>query len=170
MAITALEIPGIKTIIGRDGKGTPIWPDGVCGSISHSGDGVVVAVAKATDYLSIGIDLQKITHLKQDITKHIAVEDELDWIRISRTDSELRTLMLFSAKECFYKAFFPLAHRHLGFKEVRARYSEKEKGFYMSIIDKQDESLCLFSKETLVNVTISDGFILSTLSIVESKN
>ena len=42
----------------RNKDKSPMWPDGYIGSISHSGEHAIALVAKASDYRSIGVDIE----------------------------------------------------------------------------------------------------------------
>ncbi len=56
-AQAALAQIGVRELVGRRGY-APVWPDGCCGSISHS-NGVAVAVAgSALDWQALGVDLE----------------------------------------------------------------------------------------------------------------
>ena len=161
-AIAALQIPHISPIVGIDDNRLPVWPPEVCGSISHSGDRVAVAIGRSTDYQTLGLDLQHIVPLKHDIRRHIATEFELDIISAHTSESDLMTLMLFSAKECFYKAFFPLTKHFLGFKDVTARFNIEENCFLISLNDPTSAPVA-WPRETPVSLNISEGYILSSV-------
>jgi enterobactin synthetase component D len=100
---------------------TPIWPDGVVGSITHSGDFAAAAVAWATDVGGLGIDSEQIIDpaAARDIAA-VCMVDETRLFRAahSRSFSEFCTLV-FSAKEAVFKCQFPLTRKLLEFSDVR---------------------------------------------------
>ncbi len=96
----------------------PAWPPGVVGSLSHCDGAAAALVTKEPSILAIGIDLERLSDRRSDISAHIAGTDELAWIN-SAAERAQSTLLLFSAKESFYKATYPITGKYLGFKDVR---------------------------------------------------
>ena len=100
---------------------TPIWPDGVVGSITHTGDFAAAAVAWAADIAGVGIDSEEIIDpaAARDIAD-ICMVDEAMLFEPARGRSfcEFCTLV-FSAKEAVFKCLFPLARKFLEFSDVR---------------------------------------------------
>lgn len=100
--------------IPKDAKGAPVWPPGVVGSLAHSDDIAVAAVALDTNALSVGIDIEPDVDLPDGLIEIVATPDEL---RRYRGDI-LRSRLLFVAKEAVYKATFPLDRLFLDFLDV----------------------------------------------------
>ncbi len=99
----------------RSTEGAPVWPDGIVGSISNTSGAAAAAVARRTDYLSIGIDIESENRtIRPDTARFICTENELE----AHARGDLPLLRLFCAKECVYKAVAPLFHRFIGFKDV----------------------------------------------------
>jgi 4'-phosphopantetheinyl transferase EntD len=100
---------------------TPIWPDGVVGSITHSGDFAAAAVAWAADVAGLGIDSEQIVDpaAARDIAA-VCMVDEAALFRAAhgRSFCEFCTLV-FSAKEAVFKCLFPLTRKFLEFSDVR---------------------------------------------------
>lgn len=172
-ATKAQELLGLKHVgqVGTGMAGEPLWPENICGSITHSGDMVIVAAALLKDYLSIGIDLQKIVELKKPIWKKIASEDELE--KMEKHDSlghsqALQTLAIFSAKECFYKTFYPLAHHRLSFKDVFGIYDQTTKKMLCSLNTDQISSPPDWPDSLPVGITVFDEYLL-TWAVLPNK-
>ena len=100
---------------------TPIWPDGVVGSITHTGDFAAAAVAWAADIAGVGIDSEEIIDptAARDIAD-ICMVDEAMLFKPAhgRSFCEFCTFV-FSAKEAVFKCLFPLARKFLEFSDVR---------------------------------------------------
>jgi len=112
----ALEDLGVGACaVPRAEDRSPIWPDGLIGSITHANDLAIAAVARAGDFTSVGIDVEE----PGRITEHLfgklftAVELEL----LEDADPRLAGLM-FSAKEAGYKAVNPRVGKFIGFQEA----------------------------------------------------
>lgn len=92
----------------------PLWPRGVTGTISHADDWCSVAVARAEDVRSLGLDLEEDTPLQPELFPLIATSKERDWLD-GRADY---AKLLFGAKEAFYKAQRPITGLLLDFQDV----------------------------------------------------
>lgn len=99
----------------------PIWPAGVVGSITHSGDFAAAAVAWAKDIAGLGIDSEQIIDpaAARDIAD-ICMVDESTLVKATddRSFGEFCTFV-FSAKEAVFKCLFPLTQKFLEFSDVR---------------------------------------------------
>jgi len=94
----------------------PIWPDGLVGSISHTGDFCIAAVARADQYRSLGVDIEDSTPLEASLFEAICRPEELNWLkRQPRSERGLLAKLIFSAKEAAYKCQYPLTRRVFGF-------------------------------------------------------
>src|ERR1700732_3989091 len=99
----------------------PIWPDGVVGSITHTGDFAAAAVARAADIAGLGIDSEQIIDpaAAGDIAD-ICMVDEPTLFKAAygRSFCEFCTFV-FSAKESVFKCLFPLMRKFFEFSDVR---------------------------------------------------
>ena len=100
--------------VPTDADGLPVWPDGAVGSISHS-RGLCCAVAASADgRLSLGIDLEKTTRLSARAMERVVHPLEASFVG----EDQVRGSLLFSAKEAFYKAQFPVWGAQPNFKDL----------------------------------------------------
>ena len=116
----ALEGLGVEPAsILRGDFGEPIWPPDVVGTITHSGDDALAAVAERSSCGGIGMDLERFTGF-QGLVDQVAFGEELDWLNsLQNGDSKRRVFEIFSAKESIFKAFFPRVNRYFGFEAAR---------------------------------------------------
>jgi 4'-phosphopantetheinyl transferase EntD len=115
LALQRLGLPPVAIPNGK--RGEPLWPGGVVGSITHCRGYRACAVAKAEDVLAVGIDAEVHEPLPEGVREQVAFGRELTMVADQGAGVCLDRL-LFSAKEAVYKAWFPLAHRWLGFEDV----------------------------------------------------
>lgn len=139
----ALEHLGIERsfpiLRGQDGE--PLWPAGVAGSISHCDPWTVAVAATGPGRFTLGIDLESIVKVSEvDISQLLCSEKEIDWLKAG-DDFARRLALLFSAKEATYKAFYPLCHRYIDFKEVTLSPQVKEKSFRGELVTPINEYL-----------------------------
>ena len=131
-ALTALGRPRAPVLRGPSRE--PLWPEGVVGSITHCVGYRAAALALRRDYLSIGIDVEPGRVLPGGVVQTIASEAERLWMRSQPPTDVPWPLVLFSAKESVYKAWFPLTHRWLGFKDVAMTVDPPSGTFYARLL------------------------------------
>lgn len=117
----ALELMGVPTAtIGRGGRGEPLWPGGVVGSITHCEGLRAAAVARAGDVASLGIDAEPHLPLPEGVVDLTLTPPERRRLaELHRTVPDVAWgRVVFSLKEAVYKLWYPLRHEWLGFEEV----------------------------------------------------
>jgi len=86
-------------------RGEPLWPAGVVGTLSHSHDLAVAAVARRTDCAGLGLDLQGPTSVDLvRLAPKVCLPAELAWIEKQPGSTADTLKLIFSAKESVYKA------------------------------------------------------------------
>jgi 4'-phosphopantetheinyl transferase EntD len=99
----------------------PVWPDGIVGSITHCDGYVAAAVSRAADIATVGIDAEPARPLERGLIMRIGNADEIGQLGHQGCIEALGVL-LFSAKESLYKAWFPLARRWLDFEQATLEF------------------------------------------------
>ena len=124
----ALEELGIAAQAIRMGpRGEPIWPPGVCGSITHSAGICAAVVAGAAEAAGVGIDIVDLREGERVLVSSEAIfsgEAELTRARttLSGCGTSANALsILFSAKESAIKAMSPSLDRFVEFTEIEVR-------------------------------------------------
>ncbi len=109
----------------RGSDGAPRWPVGIVGSISHTNTQVVVAVARHARGRVLGVDVEGDQPLPEELFSQLCLPAELRWLATLRPREAGRwAKLLFSAKECVYKAQYPRTGRRLDFRDVRVCFDE----------------------------------------------
>ena len=97
----------------------PLWPVGFTGSITHTDrDCAAVACRLGSGIRSIAIDLEPAEPLPSCLWDAICRPEERAWIKAQPSESGVLVRSIFSAKECAFKAQFPLTRRMLEFSDV----------------------------------------------------
>ncbi|MET1077645.1 MAG: 4'-phosphopantetheinyl transferase superfamily protein [Pseudomonas sp.] len=119
-ALACRALDGTQPSITIGPGRAPQWPVGRVGSISHVQGYALCAVAKRTDFIGLGIDVETLTPGDDlgALARQIASDAELACLGRQRGDPLAFTL-LFSAKEAIYKALYPEAQRFIDFDEVQ---------------------------------------------------
>ncbi len=95
----------------------PIWPEGLCGSISHAADTCVAVVTDDPAIRALGLDVEEKLGLPADVLDIVLHPDERRWIN-RQPNPDLLSRLFFSAKECAYKAQYPLSRQLFGFETI----------------------------------------------------
>jgi 4'-phosphopantetheinyl transferase EntD len=117
-AMRALDVAPAAILPGP--KREPLWPDGVVGSLTHCAGYRAAALARTSDFETIGIDAEPHLPAPDGVLGAIAIPAELG--RMADLKAEDPKIcwdrLLFSAKETTYKAWFPVTRRWLGFEDA----------------------------------------------------
>ncbi|MBM6549493.1 4'-phosphopantetheinyl transferase family protein [Marinomonas ostreistagni] len=113
-------------IVPKAVDGSPHWPDGWLGSISHCTDEAIAVLyfqredIQPKALLGLGVDVEYLSQAKQlKATEDLlCVASERLLIRDQGYDLESELLVLFSIKESIYKAIYPSLRRFVDFLEV----------------------------------------------------
>lgn len=94
----------------------PVWPPGIVGSITHTDTYCAAAVARAMDGIQgIGIDLEPLEPIEEELWTELAA-NELGWVGdYDASERGVIVRAIFCAKECAFKAQFPLSGALLEF-------------------------------------------------------
>jgi 4'-phosphopantetheinyl transferase EntD len=103
-ALRKLGLPA--TPILRGPKREPLWPPGVVGSITHFG--YAAAAAMQLNVLTVGIDAEIDEELPAGVLDQVLVDEERARLAGASRGTHW-DMLLFSAKESIYKAWFPLS-------------------------------------------------------------
>ncbi len=103
----------------KNEDGAPLWPEGIVGSLSHSGLHCVAAVARAHAVTALGIDIEGAERLPSDTIRLIcSAAEQRTAQRWHPPQRDLALKIMFSAKESIYKAYAPRYRRFLDFRDV----------------------------------------------------
>ena len=113
-AINERAVPGIGP------SGEPLWPEGITGSITHSGTQAMAVVARYPHTL-IGIDLEAILSENEAHEIKEGVIDAQEETRLLQSGKPfaLTLTLACSAKESLFKALFPVVREYMGFECAR---------------------------------------------------
>ena len=117
-ALARLGMPPVA--IPQGPKRQPLWPAGVVGSITHCAGYCAAAVARSADVAGVGIDAEvRSRKLGDGVVERVTIPEEREWIARQPADGTPWEMIVFSAKESVYKAWFPMTGAWLGFEDAR---------------------------------------------------
>lgn len=115
-ALAALGLPKVAIPMGEDRA--PIWPQGVVGSISHCAGACMAVVARQSDFVGIGLDLEPAQPLARDLWPSILRPEEF-------AADGLDALRIFVAKEAAYKAQYLLSRQVFDFQVLNITFQDQ---------------------------------------------
>jgi 4'-phosphopantetheinyl transferase EntD len=95
---------------------SPVWPNGITGSISHTDAACFAAVARVCEVRTIGVDLEQNEPIDDELISDICLGMELNKFE-DRVPMAARRI--FSAKEAAYKTQYPLTRTLFGFEALQ---------------------------------------------------
>ncbi|WP_420339133.1 4'-phosphopantetheinyl transferase family protein [Roseibium sp.] len=112
------------TAIGVRPDRSPIWPNGLIGTISHSKTVCLAAVSRQNDdLLSIGLDIEPDLPLPEDMWDTICTSNERTWLAgLPSAERARQALRMFTAKESAYKAQYPLTQEFFEFEDLEIAF------------------------------------------------
>jgi len=119
-ARSAMKMLGVESAPIRKGPNRePVWPKGIIGSISHTEQAAAAVVAKSTDLLGLGLDMEESSPLAAELIAMICLPQE------NREQDGARAKLLFSIKEAIYKCLYPLVNEYVDFLEMEVSLDEQ---------------------------------------------
>ncbi len=140
-----LRLIGVEpTPILSRSDGVPVWPLGLCGSISHSHRHIAVLLARSSKYESVGIDIDDGRPLGVAASANVATAAELEvidhagWTESGSTGENLA----FSAKEAIFKCQFPVTlDASLDFLDISLEPGKSAGNVKIRVIDSERPAL-----------------------------
>jgi 4'-phosphopantetheinyl transferase EntD len=96
-------------------------------------------VAKSTAAKALGVDLEDVRRVQNpDIGEVICTRSEMEWI--AGSEDQLGSLiMVFSAKEAMYKAYYPFCRRYFDFTDAELAWDAGVGGFRGQLLTDLDK-------------------------------
>jgi len=144
-----------EVVRGRGGE--PVWPDGICGSITHCDPWTVVVAMRCSSNISVGIDMENMNRIADlEIAPLVCRSSECDWI-LGSDDPHARLCMIFSAKEALYKSLYPWCRSYIDFREAELSWCADQSGFQAILFTNHTEK----RKDLFVSSQRRDNVIFS---------
>jgi enterobactin synthetase component D len=147
--------------IEMNSDGSPSWPEGLIGSITHTDGFASAAVARNDTFISVGIDSEKLADLQ---TLKAAGEISLtqdEWTLGSHRPIPKNEfiLLVFSAKESIYKCLYPLIKRSLDFSAISLHHFDFENHTFNFHLVEPIETRLFDCSDALGQFEFSRGYI-----------
>lgn len=115
----------------HDGRGAPVWPADVVGSITHCDGYRVAAVAWKRDVACVGIDAEPNQDVSARVLRRVASADAHLMLREASSLEPWVSWgrLLFSAKEAVYKAWYASTGESVDFSELHLLFDVERAAF-----------------------------------------
>ncbi|GAB3033608.1 4'-phosphopantetheinyl transferase superfamily protein [Oleiagrimonas citrea] len=110
---------------------SPQWPANFNGSITHCEGFCSAVVARSFDAAGLGFDAEVAQSLESDLHHLVCRPNDLEhFCSLPHIDGVDWPKLAFSAKESFYKCYYPVAQSFLGFRDVSVVFHHVAKSMY----------------------------------------
>jgi 4'-phosphopantetheinyl transferase EntD len=116
-ALEELGVQGFSLLPALDR--TPLWPEGLVGSITHTRGYSAAVVGRRTELAALGLDSELMASVHEELWPRICAPPEL--ARLQTLPSAQRAAgatLIFAAKEAFYKCQYPITGEWLEFEDI----------------------------------------------------
>jgi enterobactin synthetase component D len=145
----------------------PVWPNDVCGSITHSSGWAAAIVASKQHWRGLGMDVEQVMSSERAVrlAGEILTADELQRMAAGPEHHVAQCITLtFSLKESLFKALYPLVLKRFYFEDAEVlEWSESGSARLRLKIDLSDE--WHDGKELDAQFCVGDGQLLSLVSV-----
>lgn len=134
LARKALMALGANTTsVGIGAHREPLWPHSFIGSISHSKEFAVCAVANQNNVKRIGIDVENFIDVKvaRDIVQNVLIESEYKLVGNFINPHPVLLTLIFSAKESLFKALYPEVGCYFDFHVAQTKIVNYQTGKFI---------------------------------------
>jgi enterobactin synthetase component D len=138
MALAGAGAPSSE--VGTSADGSPIWPAGFVGSITHIRGFASACVSALGELAGVGIDTEEVLDraARAEIRDAVATPNELARLQSnSALDENSLVTLLFSAKESVYKCLAPITNDFLEFHDVEVLEVDLASGAFEARIKKK---------------------------------
>lgn len=146
-----------------DGDRVPHWPAGIVGSISHAAGHVAVAVARGEVIAGLGIDVERGGPVEPGLASRICRPDEIERLEaLPCLEGADWWKLVFSAKESFYKAYYPLARTFLSFQDVDV-VVDSDSGSFAATLVRPDVPDVAGTRSLRGRYAFREGFVFTAV-------
>ncbi len=133
LAMRAIGWPEAPVPSGTDRS--PQWPQGLTGSISHTRDACLVAVASSARVRALGLDIEMHAPIEPALWPLICTPTEQEnLLALPAPERGLAVVRVFSAKEAVFKWQYPVHGQMLEFQDVEICLLDGMNGFAACIL------------------------------------
>ncbi len=172
LAKQAFAQHGIKAFdLRSDPRRCPLWPNGLVGSISHTKNIAICAIAEQTRINALGIDLEFwIKKQSENLIKSTVINpQEEQLLKGSGLVFNQALTLIFSAKESLFKALYPQVGCYFDFSAALLTNIDKKQQKVELMLCENLGSVYQANQSFQVHYVLSDDFALTLVEIKPAK-
>lgn len=148
----------------------PRWPASFCGSITHCEGFCSAVVARSRDAFGVGFDAEEAKPLGSDLHHLVCCPNDMDhFCGLPRLEGVDWPKLAFSAKESFYKCYYPIARSFLGFRDVSVIFSvsaeNDRSGTFSIVIENKLRSMPRHSADFIGRWLVHGGRVYTGVTL-----
>ncbi|MEO1564083.1 MAG: 4'-phosphopantetheinyl transferase superfamily protein [Pseudomonadota bacterium] len=97
---------------------SPVWPNGIAGSITHTPRCAASVACQTSQFASVGLDAETSDPLKPDLRRKVLTQSEMAAATAADALTVPNCKLTFVAKEALFKAVHPITKRYFGFHDA----------------------------------------------------
>lgn len=143
----------------------PVWPEGLVGSITHTGTWCAAAVARAADGIrALGLDIEPAEPIQTELLRIICLPEERAFLEAQPADQRgLLGRLVFSAKESAFKCQYALSRAMLAYHAMRIDLDLPAQRFVA--VFQRDANPFASGDELQGRLLVSGGYILTAVAL-----
>jgi 4'-phosphopantetheinyl transferase EntD len=144
----------------------PIWPPGIVGSLTHCRELCAAAMARRGAIQSLGLDAESLRDLEPAIVERITSPKERAHLASLPACQHPGgwALLVFSAKEAFYKCYYPLASTFLGFRDAEVELDAEGRRFTARLL-REDAPSAAGTRFFEGRFVVSDAYLATAVAL-----
>jgi 4'-phosphopantetheinyl transferase EntD len=150
----------------NDEDRAPIWPPDIVGSLTHCRELCAAAMARRGRIQGLGLDAESLRDLEPAIVERIASPEER--AHLARLPARRHAggwpLLVFSAKEAFYKCYYPLARTFLAFGDAEVEFDAEGACFTARLL-RDDAPSAAGTRSFQGRFVVSDTYIATAVTL-----
>ena len=135
---------GLEPIVANPDR-SPRWPTSFRGSITHCAGFCSAVVVRSQDASGVGFDAEESEPLSDDLLHLVCRPNELEHFSSLPSVGVDWPKLAFSAKEAFYKCYYPDTRSFLGFRDVSVSFCVKSgeigKGGFSIVLENKTKPM-----------------------------
>lgn len=152
------ETPGLSE------SRAPVWPAGLCGSITHAGGCAAAIVSRCADWRGLGLDIEHLLSEEQAIQLAAEILTPRELQRLPPQEVAFGVTLTFSLKESLFKALYPLTSKYFYFEHAELLEWDTEGHARLRLLTDLSTEWSS-GRELDGQFDLKDGYLLSLVAV-----
>lgn len=155
---------GAAVAIPRGQDREPLWPSSYVGAITHTDGHCMAAIGHSDKWSGIGVDVEQVNPVAPSLERRLLTDAERRRLAFLPSNQNW-IIATFSAKEAFFKAWFPQTHKWIGFQDAEIYFFPSLGQFKVKLLAESSISMERKLMNTRGHFHFSQGKIITTICL-----